>query len=123
MRGPAGSARKPALSRATTPASAKSSGSAVSTSDGSSSQDTDFLCSNSPSEASSSARGTDISAAEAATDSDDDGRIVAEVISEVNRRGGDAKAKAGTPCRASSPDESARRAAEKEKKEKEKPRR
>ena len=42
-----------------------------------------FLCSNSPSEALRwPAWGTDISAAEAATDSDDDGRIVAEVISE-----------------------------------------
>ena len=122
MRGPAGSARKPALSRATTPASAKSSGSAVSTSDGSSSQDTDFLCSNSPSEASSSARGTDISAAEAATDSDDDGRIVAEVISE------DESEEAATPkpkLETLKPHElaarrvAARRAAEKEKKEKE----
>ena len=79
------------------------------------------MCSNSPSEA-SSARGTDISAAEAATDSDDDDHIVAEVISE------DESEEAATPkpkpetlqaARARRQRVAARRAAEKEKKEKE----
>lgn len=116
-RGPAGAARKPASSRATTPASAKSGGTTYTSDD--SSQDTNYSSSNSPSDASSS-RSTEVSA-EAATDSDDDDCPVAEIVSEDEDAtpAMPAKLEALKPHELAAKRVATRQAAEKEKKERE----